>query len=115
VSYLRIVGTGRTAPDRSADRQLGLIPTACATFRRFHHFPGPCIIRRPCRRIIPKVLVHLGSLRGLIYRSDRGDPGRPKTYIHFMDTPPQLVCDPRGTQLYIIGGRYRVTRRGIEG
>jgi hypothetical protein len=60
-------------------------------------------------------LVHLGALRGLIYSSDKGGYGRPKTYIHFMETPPRLACDPRGTQLYIVGGRYRVTPRGIEG
>jgi len=32
-----------------------------------------------------------------------------------MQTPVQLTCDPRGTQLYIVGGNYRVTERGIEG
>jgi len=84
-------------------------------FHRFHRFPAPVVIRRPCRRLIPKVLAHLGELRGLIYSSDKGGHGRLKTYIHFMKTPPRLVCDPQGTQLYIVGGRYRVTPRGIEG
>jgi hypothetical protein len=32
-----------------------------------------------------------------------------------METPPLLVCDPEGKQLYVIGGNYRVTNRGIEG
>jgi hypothetical protein len=32
-----------------------------------------------------------------------------------MDAPPLLACDPRGTQLYIVGGSYRITTRGIEG
>jgi hypothetical protein len=84
-------------------------------FHRFHRFPAPGVIQRPCRRLIPKVLVHLGELRGLIYSSDKGEHGRLKTYIHFMQTPPRLVCNPQGTQLYIVGGRYRVTPRGIEG
>jgi hypothetical protein len=84
-------------------------------FHRFHRFPAPGVVRRPCRRVIPKVLVQLGYLRGLIYSSDKGGYGRLKTYIHFMKTPPRLVCDPQGTQLYIVGGRYRVTPRGIEG
>jgi hypothetical protein len=61
------------------------------------------------------VLVHLGYLKGLIYSSDKGDRGQPKTYVHFMETPPRLTCDPHGRQLYVVGGRYRVTRRGIEG
>jgi hypothetical protein len=84
-------------------------------FHRFHRFPAPEVMRRPCRRRMPKVLVHLGYLRGLIYTSDKGRHGRFNTYIHFMETPPQLACDPQGTQLYIVGGRYRVTPRGIEG
>jgi hypothetical protein len=84
-------------------------------FRRFHRFPDSKIIRRPCRRVIPKVLVKLGRLRGLIYSSDRGQPGCDRTFIHFVETPPLLVCDPEGTQLYVIGGDYRVTHRGIEG
>jgi hypothetical protein len=84
-------------------------------FHHFHRFPAPGVVRMPCRRVIPKVLVQLGHLRGLIYSSDKGGHGRLKTYIHFMKTPPRLVCDPQGTQLYIVGGRYRVTPRGIEG
>ena len=83
-------------------------------FRRFHCFPADRIMTGACRRVVPKVLVRLGRLKGLIYSSDRGRKGV-KTYIHFMQTPPLLACDPRGTQLYVLGGRYRVTERGIEG
>lgn len=64
---------------------------------------------------MPRVMVRLGELRGLIYRSDRGQCGSPRTFIHFMEKPPALACDPAGRQLYILGGKYRVTRRGIEG
>jgi hypothetical protein len=32
-----------------------------------------------------------------------------------MDTPPILASDPAGRQLFILGGNYRVTERGIEG
>ena len=84
-------------------------------FRTFHGFPASRVIAARCRRVMPEVLVHLGELRGLIYSSDRGQPGRPRTFIHFMETPPRLACDPAGTQLYLVGGRYRVTPRGIEG
>lgn len=73
------------------------------------------MIRYPCRRTIPRVLVKLGSLKGIIYSSDRYTAGRSRTYIHFLETPPLLTCDPDGAQLYILGGRYRVTSRGIEG
>jgi len=84
-------------------------------FERFHSFAPPRILRRRCRRLMPKVLVNLGELRGLIYSSDKGQCGQPRTFIHFMDTPPLLTTDARGMQLYIIGGNYRVTARGIEG
>jgi hypothetical protein len=64
---------------------------------------------------MPPVVVQLGELMGLIYRSDKHGPTQPSTYIHFMDVPPTLASSPDGTQLYIVGGNYRVTSRGIEG
>jgi hypothetical protein len=93
----------------------GCLQQGRALFRRFHCFPDSGIIRRRCQRLIPKVLVKVGRLRGLIYSSDRGHPQCDRSYIHFMDDPPLLVCDPQGEQLYIVGGNYRVTHRGIEG
>jgi hypothetical protein len=83
-------------------------------FHNFHGFPVEKLLVLPCRREMPRVLVRLGQLKGLIYSSDRGD-GRMKTYIHFMERPPMLTCDPEGTQLYVLGGNYRVTHSGIEG
>ena len=67
------------------------------------------------QRVIPGVLLRVGGLRGLIYSSDRGSRGCNRTYIHFMEDPPLLAANPAGTQLYILGGRYKVTERGIEG
>jgi hypothetical protein len=89
--------------------------TAHELFERFHSFAPPKMLRRQCPRLMPKVLVNLGELRGLIYRSDKEQCGRPRTFIHFMETPPLLASDPEGKQLYIVGGNYRVTSRGIEG
>ena len=84
-------------------------------FERFHSFAPNRNFRRPCRRLMPKVLVNLGELRGLIYRSDKEQCGRPRTFIHFMENPPLLASDAEGKQLYIVGGNYRITSRGIEG
>jgi hypothetical protein len=84
-------------------------------YRVFHNSAERRIIRLRYDRMTPKVLVDLGALRGLIYSADRDGCGRVKTFIHFMETPPRLMCDPQGNQLYVIGGRYRITRRGIEG
>lgn len=70
-------------------------------------------VRHP--RVIPPVVVELGELVGVIYRSDKGQPGKPLTYIHRMEDPPRLVSNIEGTQLYIVGGSYRITSQGIEG
>jgi hypothetical protein len=84
-------------------------------FETFHRYPAVRVGFAPCRRLIPGVLVRLGKLKGLIYSSDRGQPGQPRTFIHLLGKPPLLACDETGKQLYILGGQYRVTRRGIEG
>jgi len=83
-------------------------------FRLFRCFPPKQMVHQRCSRLIPRVLVHVGRLKGLIYSSEKGD-GQQKTYIHFMERPPRLACNSRGDQRYILGGRYRVTARGIEG
>jgi hypothetical protein len=84
-------------------------------YDRFHGFPARSLRRLRCRRKMPDVLVDLGDLHAIVYRSDRGTPGRPRTYVHALESPPKLACDVSGRQLYILGGRYRVTARGIEG
>ena len=66
-------------------------------------------------RVIPPIVVELGELVGVMYRSDKGRPGQPCTYIHRMEDPPHLVSNVEGKQLYIVGGSYKVTPRGIEG
>ena len=87
---------------------------ARALFRCWNGFVPDRVLqwRRPRE---PAVLVQLGHLRGVIYSSDKGRRDRVRTYIHFMDTPPILASDPAGRQLYVVGGNYRVTDRGIEG
>jgi hypothetical protein len=82
------------------------------TFNRF----GPSQLTRIHHpRVIPPIVVQLGELVGLIYRSDKWQAGQPRTYIHFMEDPPRLVSNPEGTQLYVVGGSYLVTPQGIEG
>jgi hypothetical protein len=88
---------------------------ARSLYATFHGFDPRQVQRRPCRRVVPPVLVGLGEVCGLIYRSDRGQSGRPRTFVHFFAQKPTLACDPGGAQLYLVGGRYRVTRRGLEG
>ncbi|MGH8583394.1 MAG: hypothetical protein ACREWG_11545 [Gammaproteobacteria bacterium] len=84
-------------------------------YRKFNRYGPTRLTQLTHPRVIPPVVVELGELVGLIYRSDKGQPGRPQTYIHFMEEPPRLVSNTEGTQLYLVGGRYRITPRGIEG
>lgn len=88
---------------------------ALVRFTQIHGFAPDRIVPLRCPRLLPPVLVQVGELRGLIYASDRFSPGQKRTYIHFVQRPTVLACNPQGDQLYVLGGRYRVTRRGIEG
>lgn len=110
MSYLESLGTRRIQPSLCE-----CLNQARSLFERFHRFVPLELRRARCRRLIPQVLMHVGELRGLIYRSDRGQCGSPRTFIHFLRTPARLACDPEGRQLYVLGGHYRVTPRGIEG
>jgi hypothetical protein len=103
--------TGCQASERPACE----IRAGTQLYDQFHGFPARALRRVRCRREIPDVLVDLGELRAVVYRSDRGSPGRPRTYVHFLESSPRLACDTAGRQLYVLGGDYRVTRRGIEG
>ncbi len=84
-------------------------------YQAFNRFGPSQVMRIHHPRLMPPVVVELGELAGLIYRSDKGQPGRPQTYIHFMENPPRLASNTEGTQLYVVGGSYRVTPQGIEG
>jgi hypothetical protein len=66
-------------------------------------------------RVRRQPLAPVGELRGVIYRKP-GPPGEaPKNYVHFFTRSPLLAADPMGQRLFIVGGQYRVTGRGIEG
>jgi hypothetical protein len=82
--------------------------------QRFTRCPARSVEQVVHARLMPPVVVELGHLTGLVYRSSKWT-GLPRTYIHFMDDPPRLVSDAAGRRLFIVGGSYRVTARGIEG
>ena len=84
-------------------------------YHAFNGFGPSRVVKIRHPRVIPPVVVELGELVGLMYRSDKGQPGQPRTYIHRMEDPPRLVSNVEGTQLYIVGGSYQVTPQGIEG
>jgi len=113
VAYLIAIAP-RGLPVASESVRHWLAP-ARETYRRFHCFPARQSYRLRCLKRAPEVQVDLGDLCGVVYRSARGLRNRPQTFIHFLETPARLTCDPSGRQLYIHGGNYRVTNRGIEG
>gem|GEM_PF-2804893 len=91
------------------------IRTGKALYQQFNQFPADRIEHVHHDRQIPQVVVGLGELMGIIYRSDKWQPGQPRTYIHFLEDKPRLVSNVEGTQLYIVSGNYRITPHGIEG
>jgi hypothetical protein len=113
VSYLITLSVARTEVPRQRVHES--LRRAKELYRQFHCFPSRRTTRLPQERSIPEVLAHVGELRGLIYCSDRGQRGKPRTFVHFFKLRPQLACDAHGKQLYILGGNYRVTPRGLEG
>ena len=103
----------RGAADMSSQRDSMQLAQAQRLFATFAGFEPRRIACARIDRHVPDVLVDLGALRGVVYTKDHG--GARRTYIHFMDDPPRLLCDARGRQLYVQGGSYRITQRGIEG
>ena len=98
---------------------------ACSCGCAQQQFGSPCgcgsscgcgITRARITRLVRLPLAPLGELRGVIYRASRTPGEAPKNYIHFFHQRlPVLAADPTGKRLYILGGQYRVTKRGIEG
>ena len=96
---------------------------ACACGCSQRQFGSSCAYGSPYSRSVAlrivrvqqRPLTPVGELRGVIYRKP-GPPGEaPKNYVHFFTQSPLLAADPTGRRLFIVGGQYRVTGRGIEG
>jgi hypothetical protein len=65
-------------------------------------------------------MVRLGELHSVVYRSDKwaGGPDNPRgkslLYEHTTQRPrPVLATDPDGRDLFIVGGKMRVTADGL--
>ena len=67
------------------------------------------------KHIDSDVVYELGKLVGVIYESVVD--GKKQHYIHEFKKigSPVLAVNTIGNQLYILGGKYKVTIRGIEG
>jgi hypothetical protein len=93
---------------RSADDR------AHAMFQKWHDFPSDRTKRvRVPSRTIPKQVVGLGKVVRIDYISNKWE-GKPVTYTHSTKRPyPELVTDPDGRQLYLVGGRMKPTADGL--
>ena len=86
-------------------------------FAEFHEFlPDTVTVATVGRKSMPSLVVKIGELTELTYRSDKWDKGSiPADYTHKFKKPlPMLVSDADGN-LYIVGGSYKITADGIVG
>lgn len=85
------------------------------TFRMWHDFDPRDVMRISGPQRMPRVLVKLGELLQVAYRSNKWT-GRLENYRHSTRRPRPLLCtDAAGKGLFIVGGGMRVTERGLEG
>ena len=67
-------------------------------------------------RVAPpaRVMLHVGECLGIMYRTERD--GVVEDYLHRFrkKSRPTLAVSSDGKTLYLLGGAYRVTDRGIE-
>jgi hypothetical protein len=61
----------------------------------------------------PKVGICIGDIDGIMYTTERD--GEIQKYIHTFKSAdrPLFVVSPDGSQLFIVGGHYTFTERGI--
>ena len=86
-------------------------------FSDFHEFlPDAVTVASIPRKSMPSLVVKVGELVSLTYRSNKWDKNeRSVDYTHkFKQSLPVLVSDADGN-LYIIGGNYKITSQGIVG
>lgn len=83
-------------------------------FEGFHWgetFEGGELVELPP---LEPVIWRLGELVEVVYEASKG--GRPTHWVHaFEDQRPVLACGQDEKRLYIVGGDYSVTDRGIVG
>jgi hypothetical protein len=83
-------------------------------FCEFHDFePTSAVVRKVDSLVIPDVLVRLGDLVEVTYRSNKFDK-RSRLYIHKFGRDKPILAASGDGKLFIIGGGFKITERGIE-
>lgn len=62
---------------------------------------------------IPDVLISVGTVDGIMYTTVRD--GKTEMYVHEFkgDAKPEFCVSPDGKAIFLIGGQYKFTERGI--
>lgn len=91
------------------------VEEAVDEYESFHWGNQPDDIKEVAIPDAPRTLVEIGKLEGVIYRTAKGKR-KQESWVHFHDEgePPTLAYDPKTHQLYILGGKYKITPHGIE-
>ncbi len=83
-------------------------------FDEFHDFePTTAVAYKIDSLSIPGVLVRLGDLIEITYKSNKFDK-RSRLYVHKFGANKPVLAASKDGKLFIIGGGYRITGRGIE-
>lgn len=85
-------------------------------FRRFHWDEEPdALVRASAPVVTPgSVLVEIGELREVVYRTTKGGGEVTDWWHAFKDRRPVLAFNSSG-RLVVVGGSYKITPRGIVG
>ena len=67
------------------------------------------------RKVMPDLVAQLGPLKAVEYAVTLSSGERVTMRHTFGRVKPVLVCDADGRALWIVGGEFKVTERGIEG
>lgn len=99
----------------AVEGRLRQVEAALELFREFHGFDAEAFDVETVPDGTPAVLVRLGELQAVVYRSDKWD-GKARDYIHETRRPrPELCSTPDGRQLVLLGGAVRVAAEGLVG
>ena len=91
------------------------IDAAMALSEKFNGFEPSTATMQPVESLkIPTVLVELGELVELTYKSNKGDK-RKRLYVHAFGANKPILAASGDGRLFILGGKFEITDRGIEG
>lgn len=97
---------------RNPDSQARLVSQAAKLYKDFsgHEAKRGRQLSKPK---VPDVLVNIGRVDGILYQAKRD--GKTERYIHEFaaHARPVLAVAPDGSALFLLGGRYTFTDRGI--